>query len=44
MNNYDYKDIGEFVNIGTGEDVKLRDLVMMIKEIAYSPHERFRKN
>lgn len=33
MNKYDYKDIGEFVNIGTGEDVKLRDLVMMIKEI-----------
>lgn len=33
MNNYNYKDIGEFVNIGTGEDVKIKDLVMMIKEI-----------
>jgi len=33
MNNYNYKDIGEFVNIVTGEDVKIKDLVMMIKEI-----------
>jgi len=33
MNRYDYKDIGEFVNMGTGEDVKIKDLVMMIKEI-----------
>ena len=33
MNNYDYKDIGEFVNIGTGEDVKIKDLATMIKEI-----------
>jgi len=33
MNRYDYKDIGEFVNIGTGEDVKIKDLVKMIKEI-----------
>jgi len=33
MNRYDYKNIGEFVNIGTGEDVKIKDLVKMIKEI-----------
>jgi len=33
MNRYDYKDIGEFVNIGTGEDVKIKDLVKIIKEI-----------
>ena len=32
MNNYDYKDIGEFINIGTGEDIKLKDLALMIKE------------
>ena len=33
MNNYDYKDIGELINIGTGEDIKLKDLAVMIKEV-----------
>lgn len=33
MENYNYKDIGEFVNIGTGEDTKIKDLAEMIKEI-----------
>ncbi|MGB9796079.1 GDP-L-fucose synthase [Fervidobacterium riparium] len=33
MEKYDYKDIGEFVNVGTEEDVKIKDLVYMIKEI-----------
>ena len=33
MNNYDYKDIGELINIGTGEDIKLKDLAVMIKAI-----------
>ena len=33
MNNYDYKVIGELINIGTGEDIKLKDLAFMIKEI-----------
>lgn len=33
MENYDYKDIGEFVNIGTGEDIKIKDLAVMIKNI-----------
>ena len=33
MNNYDYKDIGELINIGTGEDIKLKDLALMIKEV-----------
>ncbi|MGC8867924.1 MAG: GDP-L-fucose synthase family protein, partial [Elusimicrobiales bacterium] len=33
MENYDYKDIGELVNIGTGEDLKLKDLARMIKDI-----------
>ena len=33
MNNYDYKDIGELINIGTGEDIKLKDLAIMIKAI-----------
>lgn len=33
MENYDYKDIGEFVNIGTGEDIKLKDLFQLIKHV-----------
>ncbi len=33
MENYSYKDIGEFINIGTGEDITIRDLVYMIKDI-----------
>ena len=33
MENYSYKDIGEFINIGTGVDNTIRDLVFMIKEI-----------
>ena len=32
MQNYDYKDIGEIINIGTGEDVKIKDLAEMIKQ------------
>jgi GDP-L-fucose synthase len=33
MDKYDYKDIGEIINIGTGEDIKLKDLAIMIKDI-----------
>jgi GDP-L-fucose synthase len=33
VENYDYSDIGEFVNIGTGEDIKIKDLARCIKEI-----------
>jgi len=33
MENYDYSDIGEFVNIGVGEDVTISELVELIKEI-----------
>ena len=33
MNNYDYKDIGELINIGTSEDIKLKDLALMIKDV-----------
>ncbi|MBI4707193.1 MAG: GDP-L-fucose synthase [Candidatus Omnitrophica bacterium] len=33
MENYDQKDLGEFVNIGTGEDIKIMDLAKLIKEI-----------
>jgi len=33
MNNYDAKDIGEFVNIGTGEDLTINELAEMIKQV-----------
>jgi GDP-L-fucose synthase len=33
MENYDYKDIGEFVNIGTEEEIRIKDLAALIKEI-----------
>ena len=33
MNNYDYKDIGEFVNIGTGKDVTIKELAEIISSI-----------
>ena len=33
MEKYDYKDIGEFVNIGTGEDIKIKDLAALVKNI-----------
>ncbi|MCD6168106.1 MAG: GDP-L-fucose synthase [Caldisericia bacterium] len=33
MENHDYKDIGEFVNIGVGEDITIKDLAFIIKDI-----------
>jgi len=33
MENYDVADIGEFVNIGGGEDLTIRDLAELIKDI-----------
>lgn len=33
MKNYDNKEIGEFVNIGTGKDIKIKDLAKLIQEI-----------
>lgn len=30
---YDHKTIGEFVNVGTGKDIKIKDLCMLIKVI-----------
>ncbi|HPC35531.1 MAG TPA: GDP-L-fucose synthase [Candidatus Marinimicrobia bacterium] len=33
MNNYNAKDIGEFINIGTGEDITIKELAEMVKEI-----------
>lgn len=33
MGKYDFKDIGEFINIGTGNDITIRNLAYMIKDI-----------
>lgn len=33
MENYDYRGIGEFINIGTGEDIKIKDLAVLIKSV-----------
>ena len=33
MENYSYKEIGEFVNIGTGEEVTIKNLANIIKDI-----------
>jgi len=33
MKKYDYSDIGEFINIGTGKDIQIKDLALLIKDI-----------
>ncbi|MDK2892496.1 GDP-L-fucose synthase [Methanohalophilus sp.] len=33
MENYDYQDIGEFVNIGTGKDLSIKELAELIKDV-----------
>jgi GDP-L-fucose synthase len=33
MEKYDYKDIGEFINIGSGSDVTIKELVELVKKI-----------
>jgi GDP-L-fucose synthase len=33
MKKFDYKDVGEFVNIGTGTDITIRDLALLVKEV-----------
>jgi len=33
MNNYDFNDIGEFVNVGTGKDITIQELILIIKKI-----------
>lgn len=34
MENYDAEDIGEFVNIGLGEDITIRNMAELIKDVA----------
>ncbi|MFZ2196929.1 MAG: GDP-L-fucose synthase, partial [Thermodesulfovibrionales bacterium] len=33
MEKYDYSKIGEFINIGTGSDITIKDLALMIRDI-----------
>jgi len=33
MNNYDSKDLGEFINIGTGEDLTIRELAEIVRTV-----------
>ncbi|GBD39726.1 GDP-L-fucose synthase [bacterium HR37] len=33
IENYDYRDIGEFINIGVGEDIKVKELAGIIRDI-----------
>jgi len=33
MERYDYKEIGEFINIGTGIDVTIKELAELVKRI-----------
>jgi GDP-L-fucose synthase len=32
MEHYDYKDVGEFINIGAGKDIEIRDLAELVKD------------
>jgi GDP-L-fucose synthase len=33
MEKYDYREIGEFINIGAGKDITIKDLALMIRDI-----------
>lgn len=33
MERYDYRNIGEFLNVGAGEDMRIKDLALLVKEI-----------
>jgi GDP-L-fucose synthase len=33
MERYDYKEIGELINIGTGNDITIKDLALMIRDV-----------
>jgi GDP-L-fucose synthase len=33
MERYDYREIGEFINIGTGRDLTIKDVAFMVKDI-----------
>jgi GDP-L-fucose synthase len=33
MNNYNHNEVGDIINVGTGEDIKIKELVFLIKDI-----------
>jgi GDP-L-fucose synthase len=33
MEKYDYSDIGEFINIGSGKDKKIKDMAIIVKRV-----------
>jgi GDP-L-fucose synthase len=33
MNKYNFKDVGEFINIGTGKDITVKELAEVIRNI-----------
>jgi GDP-L-fucose synthase len=33
MERYGYQEIGEFVNIGTGSDIRIKDLAVLVKDV-----------
>jgi GDP-L-fucose synthase len=33
VKNYDCRALGEFINVGTGEDISIKDLALLVKEI-----------
>ena len=33
MEKYDYSEVGEFINIGSGRDITIKDLALMIRDI-----------
>jgi len=45
MNNYSAKEIGPFINIGSGEEISIKDLAYLVKEIiGYSRELKFNQN
>jgi GDP-L-fucose synthase len=42
MMNYDYRDLGEIINIGTGHDIKIKDLASLLRdEVGFDGEIRF---
>ncbi|MEA1891027.1 MAG: GDP-L-fucose synthase [Pseudomonadota bacterium] len=39
MEEYDAEDIGELINIGTGEDISIRELALLVKKVVGFPGE-----
>jgi GDP-L-fucose synthase len=45
MNNYDAEDLGEFINVGTGNGIKIRELAEIVKDaVGYKGKIRWDKS